>query len=162
MSGLRLALNPSDLDETVDFHMKHFGTEPANLRPGYANFAIADPPLKLVLMEDATSRGHGIGGALNHLSVEVETTDEVVAATACLSDEGLKMEIENQTKCCLAIEDQVWVNHPNGAPWEVYSLTADAPAESGIAGKCACCVPAAIQGVPAAAVGDRLESSACC
>ena len=81
MSRVQLALNVSDLDEAVDFYSKLFGTEPAKRRPGYANFAIADPPLKLVLMEAADARGHGSAGALNHLGVEVETTDEVAAAS---------------------------------------------------------------------------------
>ena len=89
MSRVQLALNVSDIDEAVEFYSKLFGTEPAKRRPGYANFAIADPPLKLVLMEDRTARGHGTVGALNHLGVEVETPDEVTAATGRLNDEGL-------------------------------------------------------------------------
>ena len=88
MSRVQLALNVSDIDEAVEFYSKLFGTEPAKRQPGYANFAIADPPLKLVLMEDPTARGHGTVGALNHLGVEVETPDEVTAATGRLSDTG--------------------------------------------------------------------------
>ena len=90
MSRVQLALNVSDIDEAVEFYSKLFGTEPAKRQPGYANFAIADPPLKLVLMEDHTARGHGTVGALNHLGVEVETTDEVTAATGRLSDDGAR------------------------------------------------------------------------
>jgi catechol 2,3-dioxygenase-like lactoylglutathione lyase family enzyme len=162
MSRVQLALNVSHLDQATGFYTKLFGTEPAKLRPGYANFAIANPPLKLVLMEDASARGHDVGGALNHLGVEVETTDEVVAATGRLNDEGLVTEVQEQTTCCFAVQDKVWVNDPDGAPWEVYTVLADAPAESGIAGDSACGVPEAIQGVSAAVIGGQFESSACC
>jgi catechol 2,3-dioxygenase-like lactoylglutathione lyase family enzyme len=162
MSRVQLALNVSDLDEAIAFYSKLFGTEPAKLRSGYANFAITDPPLKLVLMEDASARGHGIGGALNHLGVEVETTDEVAAATRLLSEGGLETEVQEQTNCCFAIQDKVWVNDPDGAPWEVYTVLADAPAESGIAGDGACCIPEAIQDVPVSVGGGQPESSSCC
>jgi len=162
MARVQLALNVSDLDEAVAFYSKLFGAEPAKLRPGYANFAIADPPLKLVLMENATARGHGIGGALNHLGVEVETTDEVAAATRLLSDGGLETEVQEQTNCCFAIQDKVWVKDPDGAPWEVYVVLADAPAESGIAGDGTCCIPDAIQVVPVSVAGGQSESSSCC
>ena len=150
MSRVQLALNVSDIDEAVEFYSKLFGTEPAKRRPGYANFAIADPPLKLVLMEDRTARGHGTVGALNHLGVEVETTDEVTAATGRLSDTGLATEVEEQTTCCFAVQDKVWVSDPDGAPWEVYTVLADAPAETGIAGDGSCCVPEAVGSAPVA------------
>ena len=75
MSRVQLALNVSDLDAAVDFYSKLFGSPPAKVRPGYANFAIADPPLKLVLIEHADARGSGVAGALNHLGVEVEEPD---------------------------------------------------------------------------------------
>ncbi|HWF17295.1 MAG TPA: ArsI/CadI family heavy metal resistance metalloenzyme, partial [Acidimicrobiales bacterium] len=97
MSRVQLALNVSDIDEAVEFYSKLFGTEPAKRRPGYANFAIADPPLKLVLMEDVTSRERGTVGALNHLGVEVETPDEVMAAAGRLNDEGMTTDVEEQT-----------------------------------------------------------------
>jgi catechol 2,3-dioxygenase-like lactoylglutathione lyase family enzyme len=162
MSRVQLALNVSDLDEAIAFYSKLFGAEPAKLRPGYANFVVANPPLKLVLMEDGSARGHGVGGALNHLGIEVETTDEVAAATGRLSDEGLQTEVEEQANCCFAIQDKVWVNDPDGAPWEVYTVLADAPAESGIAGDGACCIPEAIQGVPVSAGGGQPGTSSCC
>ncbi len=162
MSRVQLALNVSDLDKAVAFYSKLFGAEPAKLRPGYANFAIADPPLKLVLMEDATSRGHGVGGALNHLGVEVETTDEVAAAAQLLGEGGLETEIQEQTTCCFAVQDKVWVNDPDGASWEVYTVLADAPPESGIAGDLSCCIPEAIQGVPVTVGGGQPGSSSCC
>jgi catechol 2,3-dioxygenase-like lactoylglutathione lyase family enzyme len=140
MSRVQLALNVSDVEEAVEFYSKLFGTEPAKRRPGYANFAIAEPPLKLVLLEDLTARGHGTIGALNHLGVEVETTDEVSDATARLRDAGMTADVEEQTTCCYAVQDKVWVSDPDGAPWEVYTVLADAPAESGVAGDGSCCV----------------------
>ena len=100
MSRVQLALNVSDIDAAVEFYSNLFGTEPAKRRPGYANFAIADPPLKLVLMEDHTARGRGTVGALNHLGVEVESTDEVTAATGRLGEKGLETEVEERTTCC--------------------------------------------------------------
>ena len=162
MSRVQLALNVSDLDEAIAFYSKLFGTPPAKRRPGYANFAIADPPLKLVLMEDATARGHGVAGALNHLGVEVETTDAVAAATGRLSEEGMDTEVQEQTTCCFAVQDKVWLHDPDGAPWEVYTVLADAPAELGMAGDGTCCVPAAIPGVPVAVGGSPSEPSSCC
>ncbi len=118
-----------------------FGTDPAKRQPGYANFAISDPPLKLVLMETPDARGHGVEGALNHLGVEVETPEEVAVASGRLSNEGLATEVQDQTTCCFAVQDKVWVEDPNGVPWEVYTVLADAPAD-GIAGDGSCCVPA--------------------
>jgi len=131
MSRVQLALNVSDLDLAVAFYSKLFGTGPAKVRPGYANFAVEDPPLKLVLMEDAGARGQGVAGALNHLGVEVATTDDVVAATGRLGRQGLLTEVEEQTNCCFAIQDKVWVRDPDGAPWEVYTVLADAPSTPG-------------------------------
>jgi catechol 2,3-dioxygenase-like lactoylglutathione lyase family enzyme len=124
MSRVQLALNVSDLDAAVDFYSRLFKAEPAKVRPGYANFAIADPPLKLVLMEKADADGI----RLNHLGVEVESVDEVRAATTRLSDEGLATATEEGT-CCYAVQDKVWVSDPDGAPWEVYTVLADAPVE---------------------------------
>ena len=130
MSRLQLALNVSDLDEAIGFYSKLFAAEPAKVRPGYANFAISEPPLKLVLIEDSEARGTGVRGALNHLGVEVFTTDEVAAATTRLQEEGLATTIEEQTTCCYAVQDKVWVRDPDGAPWEVYTVLADAPADA--------------------------------
>ena len=161
MSRVQLALNVNDIDEAVEFYSKLFGTEPAKRQPGYANFAIADPPLKLVLMEDHTARGHGTVGALNHLGVEVETTDEVTAATGRLNDTGLDTEVEEQTTCCYAVQDKVWVSDPDGAPWEVYTVLADAPAETGIAGDGSCCVSEAAGSVPVAMGSPQSCSPSC-
>jgi catechol 2,3-dioxygenase-like lactoylglutathione lyase family enzyme len=161
MSRIQLALNVSDIDEAVEFYSKLFGTQPAKRRPGYANFVIADPSLKLVLLEDHTARGHGPLGALNHLGVEVETPDDVTAATARLHDEGMATEVEEQTTCCYAVQDKVWVSDPDGAPWEVYTVLADAPAETGIAGDGSCCVPESVGSV-SVTVHAATSGTACC
>jgi catechol 2,3-dioxygenase-like lactoylglutathione lyase family enzyme len=139
VSRVQLALNVSDLEAAVDFYSRLFATAPAKVRPGYANFAIAEPPLKLVLVEDASVRGDGVAGALNHLGVEVETPGEVSAATGRLSAQGLATSEEAETTCCYAVQDKVWVSDPDGAPWEVYTVLADAPVESGLAGDGTCC-----------------------
>jgi catechol 2,3-dioxygenase-like lactoylglutathione lyase family enzyme len=120
MSRVQLALNVSNLDEAVAFYSKLFGTEPAKLRPGYANFAIAEPPLKLVLIE-----GMGPGGSLNHLGVEVESTNEVAAAQQRLRGEGLAVAVEDEVACCYAVQDKVWVDGPDREPWEIYTVLAD-------------------------------------
>lgn len=147
MSRLQLALNVSNIDEAVDFYTKLFNTPPAKRRPGYANFAIADPPLKLVLMEATEQRGTGVVNALNHLGIEVETSDEVVAATTRLQGEGMDTTIEEQTDCCYAIQNKVWVEDPDNAPWEVYVVLADSPVVTDAATGEQCCLPDAPQAV---------------
>lgn len=122
MSRVQLAINVSDLDRAVEFYGKLFGAEPAKRRPGYANFAVADPPLKLVLIQ-----GEGQGGSLNHLGVEVFSTDEVASETKRLAGEGLDTRTEEQVSCCYAVQNKVWVTDPDGSPWEVYTVLADAP-----------------------------------
>jgi catechol 2,3-dioxygenase-like lactoylglutathione lyase family enzyme len=134
VSRVQLALNVSSLDEAIGFYTKLFATPPAKVRPGYANFAIAEPPLKLVLIENADARGSGIGGALNHLGVEVETADDVVRAGDRLTASGLATTEEADTTCCYAVQDKVWVEDPDSAPWEIYTVLADAPAEAGSCG----------------------------
>lgn len=120
MSRVQLALNVSNIEEAVEFYRKLLGTEPAKRRPGYANFAVAEPPLKLVLIENPEA-----AGSLNHLGIEVETSDEVVAAGDRLKQVGLATKPEHQVDCCYAIQDKVWVHDPNGAPWEIYTVLAD-------------------------------------
>jgi catechol 2,3-dioxygenase-like lactoylglutathione lyase family enzyme len=120
MSRVQLALNVSDLDEAIGFYSKLFGTAPAKTRPGYANFAIAEPPLKLVLIE-----GAGTPGSLNHLGIEVASTDDVAAAQTRLTGEGLSCATEDQVACCYALQDKVWVDGPDGEPWEIYTVLAD-------------------------------------
>jgi catechol 2,3-dioxygenase-like lactoylglutathione lyase family enzyme len=117
---VQLALNVDDLDAAVAFYSKLFATAPAKVRPGYANFAIAEPPLKLVLIE-----GVGTPGSLNHLGVEVESTDEVTAAQARLAADGLATATEDQVSCCFAVQDKVWVDAPSGEPWEIYTVLSD-------------------------------------
>jgi catechol 2,3-dioxygenase-like lactoylglutathione lyase family enzyme len=160
MGRVQLALNVSDVEAAVAFYGKLFQAEPAKRRPGYANFAIADPPLKLVLIEtaDADARGSGTVGALNHLGVEVGSTDDVSAATTRLAGAGLPTAAEQNTTCCYAVQDKVWVTDPDGAPWEVYTVLADAPADvvtPDRVGDSACCGAAAqagnAPGQPAAA-----------
>jgi catechol 2,3-dioxygenase-like lactoylglutathione lyase family enzyme len=120
MSRAQLALNVDDLNEAITFYSKLFNTTPAKVKPGYANFAVNDPPLKLVLIENP---GHG--GTLNHLGVEVESSDAVHTEIARLSDEGMLTEEEIGTTCCFAAQDKVWVSGPAGERWEVYTVLGD-------------------------------------
>ena len=138
MSRVQLALRVADLDASVAFYSTLFAAEPAKRRPGYANFAITQPPLKLVLIEGAP----GEPTRMDHLGVEVETTDEVTAATTRLAAAGLATATEEDTACCYAVQDKVWVTGPGAEPWEVYVVKAD----SDILDKApdsACCVPGA-------------------
>ena len=121
MSRVQLALNVSDLDAAVAFYSKLFATEPAKVRPGYANFAIVEPPLKLVLIEGADAPG-----TLNHLGVEVGDSDEVWAHQQRLTDDGVETLDESGT-CCFAKQDKVWVDGPDGA-WEIYTVLEDSDA----------------------------------
>ena len=120
MSRVQLALNVDDLGEAIAFYSKLFNTTPAKVKPGYANFAVAEPPLKLVLIEN---RGHG--GTLNHLGLEVESSDAVHTEIARLTNEGMFTEEEIGTTCCFATQDKVWVTGPAGEKWEVYTVLAD-------------------------------------
>jgi catechol 2,3-dioxygenase-like lactoylglutathione lyase family enzyme len=123
MSRVQLALNVNDIDEAVSFYTALFGTEPAKRRPGYANFAIAEPPLKLVLLENP-----GQGGTLNHLGVEVADADAVDAEQARLAQAGLAAVDERDTTCCYARQDKFWVTGaPGGERWEIYTVLEDSP-----------------------------------
>ncbi|MEU8921185.1 ArsI/CadI family heavy metal resistance metalloenzyme [Kitasatospora sp. NPDC048545] len=122
MSRVQLALRVADLEGSVAFYSKLFGAEPAKRRPGYANFAIAEPPLKLVLIEGEA----GEDTRLDHLGVEVESAEQVTAATTRLKGAGLAASEENDTACCYALQDKVWVTGPGREPWEVYVVKADA------------------------------------
>ncbi len=154
MSRVQLALNVSNLEAAIGFYSELFGTEPAKVRPGYANFAIADPPLKLVLIE-----GQSVGGTLNHLGIEVSSTPEVAAAQLRLTAAGLATAVEDEVACCYAVQDKVWVDGPDAEPWEIYTVVADVEmpagqlrnAEPGTCGPGACCSAS-----PAA------SASACC
>ncbi|HXY63827.1 MAG TPA: ArsI/CadI family heavy metal resistance metalloenzyme [Mycobacterium sp.] len=120
MARVQLALNVEDLDQAIAFYTKLFHTEPAKRKPGYANFAIADPPLKLVLLENP-----GNGGTLNHLGVEVESSEVVHTEIARLTEAGMFTTEEIGTTCCFAAQDKVWVAGPGGERWEVYTVLAD-------------------------------------
>jgi catechol 2,3-dioxygenase-like lactoylglutathione lyase family enzyme len=122
MSRVQLALRVADLEGSIAFYAKLFGTEPAKRRPGYANFAITEPPLKLVLIEGE----EGEATRMDHLGVEVEDTAQVNAATQRLKDAGLATFEENDTSCCYALQDKVWVHGPGGEPWEVYVVKGEA------------------------------------
>jgi catechol 2,3-dioxygenase-like lactoylglutathione lyase family enzyme len=139
VARVQLALNVSDLNEAIAFYTKLFGRAPAKVQPGYANFVVTDPPLKLVLMEAPETREAGVAGALNHLGVEVATPDEVDDASSRLRAEGLGTEEVRATTCCYAVQDKVWVEDPDRTPWEIYTVRADAPTESARAGDGTCC-----------------------
>ena len=141
MSRVQLALNVDDLDTAIAFYTKLFGTEPAKVKPGYANFAVANTPLKLVLLENP---GHG--GSLNHLGVEVESSEVVHAEIARLTEQGMFTEEEIGTTCCFAAQDKVWVTGPGDERWEVYTVLADSetffgtiPVEPAVSAPRGCC-----------------------
>ena len=139
MARVQLALNVSDVDAAVDFYRRLFATEPAKRRPGYANFAIDDPPLKLVLIE-----GGGAAGSLNHLG------GEVAAEADRLAGLGHELRHENGVTCCHAVQDKFWIEAPDARPWEVYTVLADAPSMTNQAepGESACCTPAPVAAEP--------------
>ena len=160
MSRMQLALNVDDLDEAITFYSKLFNTEPAKVKPGYANFAVAEPPLKLVLLENP-----GKGGTINHLGVEVESSDTVHAEIARLTGEGLFTDEEIGTTCCFATQDKVWVTGPAGEKWEVYTVLSDSEtfgtspqhSEGGTAEGGVCC-----GGTSAADAQKASAANACC
>ncbi|MET7638142.1 ArsI/CadI family heavy metal resistance metalloenzyme [Streptomyces sp. NPDC005438] len=137
MPRVQLALRVADLEQSVTFYSRLFGAEPAKRRPGYANFALTEPPLKLVLIEGEPDRET----RLDHLGVEVESAEQVAAATDRLKREGLATFEENDTSCCYALQDKVWVHGPGREPWEVYVVKgdADAMAKTSTTGAAACC-----------------------
>ena len=144
MSRVQLALRVADLDAAIAFYSRLFDAVPAKRRPGYANFAIAEPPLKLVLLEGEA----GEATRMDHLGVEVASPDEVTAATTRLADAGLVTRVEDDTTCCYAVQDKVWVTGPGGEPWEVYTVKGDARPDlegktavelSAVAGDGTCC-----------------------
>ncbi|MFD5461830.1 ArsI/CadI family heavy metal resistance metalloenzyme [Kitasatospora sp. NPDC127059] len=139
MSRVQLALRVADLEGSIAFYSKLFGTEPTKLRPGYANFAITEPPLKLVLIEGES----GADTRLDHLGVEVESTEQVAAASTRLKEAGLATFEENDTSCCYALQDKTWVHGPGKEPWEVYVVKADADTldKATTAPDASCCTP---------------------
>jgi catechol 2,3-dioxygenase-like lactoylglutathione lyase family enzyme len=151
MSRVQLALNVGDLDASIEFYSKLFQTPPAKVRENYANFAIAEPPLKLVLIA-----GQGEAGSLNHVGVEVESTDEVAAAATRMQAEGAACDVQESTTCCFAVQDKVWVAGPE-IPWEIYTVLADAQVMHPAAGEC--CVPSDLAADDTVAA---TSSSNCC
>ncbi|MEV3901340.1 ArsI/CadI family heavy metal resistance metalloenzyme [Mycobacterium sp. NPDC050551] len=158
MSRVQLALNVDDLDEAITFYSKLFGTTPAKVKPGYANFAVTEPALKLVLLENP-----GKGGTINHLGVEVASSEQVHAEIARLTDEGLFTDEEIGTTCCFATQDKVWVTGPAGEKWEVYTVLSDSDTfgtspqhldESGEAQDGVCCGGSAESGAAEPAGAD--------
>ena len=149
MSRIQLALTVSDVDEAAEFYGRLFGAEPAKRRPGYVNFALVDPPLKLVLIEGEA------GGTLNHLGVEVDSTAEVSEATDRLKDEGMDTRTEDDVECCYARQDKVWVADPDGAPWEIYTVLEDSAVMSSDSDTC--CAPAEKE-----ASANAPAAAACC
>jgi catechol 2,3-dioxygenase-like lactoylglutathione lyase family enzyme len=128
MSRVQLALRVSDLEGSIAFYSKLLGVEPAKRRPGYANFAVAEPPLKLVLLggeSESDIEGDGEPTRLDHLGVEVEDAEKVSAAVTRLAGEGLATDVEENTTCCYAVQDKVWVTGPGRERWEVYTVLAD-------------------------------------
>ena len=167
MSRVQLALRVADLEAAVDFYSRLFDAVPAKRRPGYANFAIAEPPLKLVLLEGEP----GEATRMDHLGVEVATGDEVAVAVDRLADAGLATRVEEDTTCCYAVQDKVWVTGPGGEPWEVYTVKADARPD--LEGRTAteetdalgCSGTCGTDAAPAGALADRTASgpvAACC
>lgn len=144
MSRVQLALNVDDLDSAVAFYSKLFNATPHKVKPGYANFAIAEPPLKLVLLENP-----GQGGTLNHLGVEVESSEQVHAEIARLTGEGLFTQEEIGQTCCFATQDKVWVAGPAGERWEVYTVLSDSETFGGAVTADICC-------------GESVEAASCC
>jgi catechol 2,3-dioxygenase-like lactoylglutathione lyase family enzyme len=164
MSRVQLALRVADLEGSITFYSKLFGVEPAKHRPGYANFVITEPSLKLVLIEGET----GEPTRMDHLGVEVEHTDQVTAATQRLKDAGLATFEENDTSCCYALQDKVWVHGPGQEPWEVYVVKADADSlgksQEGLPEAATCCTDSAQQTAEGAkvAVAADVQAGGCC
>lgn len=156
MSRVQLALRVADLAASIEFYAKLFGAEPAKVREGYANFAVAEPPLKLVLIEGEP----GEATRLDHLGVEVDAAEQVAAATKRLADQGLATTVEDDTTCCYAVQDKVWVHGPGNEPWEVYVVKADADLLAKAADS-ECCTPAGA-GQAAAATPATAAEAGCC
>ena len=151
MARVQVALNVEDLGAAISFYSQLFDCEPAKIRPGYANFSISNPPLKLVLIE-----GSAVPGSINHLGVEVASTNEVSAATARFASLAMASVVEEQTTCCYAVQNKVWVHGPDGSRWEIYTVLADADTAAGIAGDQGCC------GSPATPPLTPVNTDACC
>ncbi len=157
MSRVQLAINVSKIDAAVAFYSRLFGTEPSKRREGYANFAVAEPPLKLVLIQ-----GGGAPGTLNHLGIEVENSARVQHAISSFVEQGVDTDVEEGVTCCYAVQDKVWVTDPDGARWEVYTVLGDAdamrPAANAVGD--ACCTTGADSATDT--VADGAAAVKCC
>jgi catechol 2,3-dioxygenase-like lactoylglutathione lyase family enzyme len=122
MSRFQLALRVGDLEGSIAFYTKLLGVPPAKRRPDYANFVVAEPPMKLVLLPGTP----GQATILDHLGIEVDAAEEVAEAGRRFDAIGIDSEAEAQTACCYALQDKVWVHGPGGEPWEVYTVIAEA------------------------------------
>jgi catechol 2,3-dioxygenase-like lactoylglutathione lyase family enzyme len=150
VSRIQLALNVSDLDKAIEFYSKFFKSEPAKVRAGYANFAIEEPPLKLVLIAN-----EGTPGSINHLGVEVFTTEEVTEATKYLTEVGMKTRVEEDATCCFAVQSKVWVNGVDRMPWEIYTVLGDSQTPNDIEGDGTCCTTVRVN-------TETVTANACC
>lgn len=132
---VQLALNVADLATATDFYTRLFGVGPHKVRAGYANFAVADPPLKLVLIEDPAA-----AGSLNHIGVEAPTARDVTEALGRFRAAGLATTLAEDDRCCHAVQQKVFVAAPDVPHgwWEYYSVTDDDPADDGEPGVSAC------------------------
>jgi hypothetical protein len=152
MSRLQLALNVDNLAESISFYSKLFDTQPAKIKPGYANFAVAEPPLKLILMENP-----GQGGSINHLGVEVANVDAVDSEQTRLAGEGFASIDERGTTCCYAKQDKFWVDGaPNGERWEIYTVLSDSETFSAASPEGATCCGTELGSDP------QSTAAACC
>jgi catechol 2,3-dioxygenase-like lactoylglutathione lyase family enzyme len=158
VSRIQLALNVDDVEAATAFYATLFDTEPAKRRPGYANFAIANPPLKLVLLENP-----GQGGTLNHLGIEVESVDDVDAEQTRLAEQGLASVDERGTTCCYAKQEKFWVEGtPGGERWEIYTVLADSPTFFGEPGDGPACCASDTTATAEDGRTEEVSAPACC
>ncbi|MGD9705564.1 MAG: ArsI/CadI family heavy metal resistance metalloenzyme [Acidimicrobiia bacterium] len=150
-SRVQLALNVRDIEAATLFYRDMFGVEPAKQRPGYANFEVADPPLKLALFENPDA-----ASALNHLGVEMPSPADVVAAAERFGSVGLHHTTSEADRCCHAVQDKVWVDAPDvplGA-WEFYTVLADDPGQTEASTQSTCCAATSTQSAPCCGAGS--------
>jgi catechol 2,3-dioxygenase-like lactoylglutathione lyase family enzyme len=119
-----LALTVTDVRRSIPFYEALLGVEPAKVRADYAKFEVADPALNLTLNEG--DRGEALG-AFNHAGIQVDSTDDVLAARLRLQKAGLATFDEMDTTCCYAKQDKIWVHDPDGTPWEIFTVLDDSP-----------------------------------
>lgn len=121
MSRFQLSLNVDDVEASIEFYTKLFGVGPAKHRAGYANFVVADPPMKLVIIEN-----EGVPGTINHVGIEFASGDEVAERTKSAAAAGLPIQIDDPHTCCFATQEKSWTQDVDGVPWELYTVISDA------------------------------------